>query len=153
MCATTGKAKLATPTFDVNSVIVPVVKQIIVNIKKGDSSFKSLNEFPILAAKQDSVVPLEMAKPPPNKNMRDQGIFFSIRFQVINPSDDLVARLDSFGKCSLFVLEKFQSTTLAKLTVFATTVYKFRFFWDKEHQNRYKYYRSRIFHASATMKS
>lgn len=78
----------AIPTFEVNSVIKPMNREIQIRTKIGFKSFRGTMVLPTLFAKQEATLPLDIANPPPRRNMRLQGILLWITFHVIKPSED-----------------------------------------------------------------
>ena len=79
----------AIPTFEVNSVIVPIKKQTISMMKKGGKCRSGTKASPIFFAKPEAMLPLDIANPPPKRNIKLQGIFLWITSHVIKPSEDL----------------------------------------------------------------
>lgn len=77
----------AMPTLLVNSVIKPTKRQTTSKIITGGKYFSGIMDSPILLAKQEATLPLDIANPPPNRNIKLQGIFFSITSHVIKPSE------------------------------------------------------------------
>lgn len=83
----------AMPTFEVNSVIVPMNMETRKRMTKVGKCRNGTRASPILLAKQEAILPLDMANPPPRRNIKLQGIFVSITCHVINPSEDAVGLL------------------------------------------------------------
>lgn len=83
----------ATATLDVNSVTFSAKKQTMSNIATMLIFCKPISDWPSIPDSPDSVLPAEMANPPPNTNIRLQCIFWFIIFHVISPDDGFVGRL------------------------------------------------------------
>jgi len=96
----------ATPTFDVISVNVPQKKHSIANIKTGGKVRSGVKKLPICFAMEEATLPFEIAKPPPNRNIRLHGILVSITFHVIRPSDALFGLLAAVDLAILNIITK-----------------------------------------------
>lgn len=93
--AITGNVMFAMPTFEVNSVIVPMNMETRKRMTKVGKCRNGTRASPILLAKQEAILPLDMANPPPRRNIKLQGIFVSITCHVIDQSFRRCGR--SFG--------------------------------------------------------
>ena len=126
------------PTLLVNSVIVPMKNETKTKMITGGKCLSGTKAFPILLAKQEAMLPLDIANPPPNRNIKLQGIFVSITSQVIKPSEAF---------CGLFSAATNERTNERRnkefdrytLTISAVTVNETWVFWNKKHQNRDEY--------------
>lgn len=85
----TGKVMFAIPTLEVNSVIVPINKQTNSMINTGGKYRSGTNVSPTFLAKPEAMLPLDIANPPPKRNIKLQGIFLWITSHVTKPSEDL----------------------------------------------------------------
>lgn len=53
---------------------------------------------PINFAIPEATMALDIAKPPPKRNIKPQGIFFWIKFHVTKPSEDLIGLISATKK-------------------------------------------------------
>ena len=83
----------AIPTLEVNSVIEPMNMEIRSRTTIGFKFRRGTMAPPTLFAKQEATLPLDIANPPPSRNMRLQGILLWITFHVIKPSEDAAGLL------------------------------------------------------------
>lgn len=96
---------MAVPTFEVNSVIVLINRRTTAIISTGGRSFKGTRASPTFIASPETLLPFEIAKPLPSRNTSLHGIFVSMTFQVIRPSDDLVGRLAAAVERNFMIID------------------------------------------------
>ena len=67
---------------------------MIAKIKKGGYFSKGCRASPKFLDRSDALLPREMAKPPPKRNIKPQGILLAKYFQFINASACRLGLLD-----------------------------------------------------------
>lgn len=148
----------ATPTFEVNSVIEPINMEMIIRTRIGLKCRRGSMVPPTLFAKQEATLPLDIANPPPRRNMRLQGILLWITFHVIKPSEGpsgLLVATQNAVQVFYFAREMARHGSNGKemeegcghvdlLTVSAATVNKTRISRNEKHQEADEYNRRGI---------